>query len=414
MLAPRMRPELRAALVMLLVAACGAPTTTDDATVPNDAGIDATAPDAGIDPCAAIVSPSVETVAMLSQGRYAPAVAQLESGRVLIAGGYDFSAGMTGSIEIYDPTTRTLTPGGEMQPRNFASATRVGARVFVVGGFDELSGSVGLVQAWDETTGAVEPFHAGLASGREAHTATLFPDGRILVAGGLQARGLRFQRSLEIYDPAADAIASVSAALDPPRGFHDAAWIDDSASVLLVGGDSGAGELASAVRFVPATGALVPTANDRAHAGKAVAAALLPSGHVIVTGGASATDGTLADADDYDPSTNRFTPAASMSVRRMAHTLTALGDGRLVALGGWSDSETAAGGGPMASASIEVREADGSWSRLPVDLAVARLDHRAIALDACHVLVVGGQYAATGESPRAPREVELVTIPPAR
>lgn len=413
MLPERMRSASRVALSLAL-AACTAAPAASDAAIELDAGLDAGPPDAWIDRCDGITSPSVETVAMLAQGRYAPAVAALSDGRVLIAGGYDFSVGMTGTSEIYDPRTRTLSPGGTMQPRNFATATRVGTRVFVIGGFDELAGSVTVVQAFDETTGALVPFLAPLASGREAHTATLLPEGRILIAGGLQARGLRFQPTLELYDPVADTMTAVSATLDPPRGFHDAVWIDARASVLLVGGDSGAGELASAVRFVPATGEIVPTAGARAHAGKAIAAALLPNGHAIVTGGASAAEGTLADADDYDPATDRFTPAAPMSVRRMAHTLTALGDGRLVAIGGWSDTETATAGGPRASASLEVRGEDGTWSRLPVDLAVPRLDHRAVALDACHVLVVGGQYAATAESPRAPREVELVTIPPAR
>ena len=58
-----------------------------------------------------------------------------------------------------------------------------------------------------------------------------------------------------------------------------------------------------------------------------------------------------------------------------------------------------------------MRGTSGTWTRLPVSLAVSRLDHRAIAIDACHVVVIGGQHAATGAMPSAPLEVELVTLP---
>jgi hypothetical protein len=349
---------------------------------------------------------------MLARGRYSPAVARLSDGRVLIAGGFDFTLGMSASAELYDPVARSLTPTGDMfVARNFATATVIDGGVLVIGGFDNMTGSVGTIERYDTASGMFVPSNVTLTYGREAHTATLLDDGHVLLAGGLQARGLRFQNTLELYDPATDTVRTSVSTLVPPRGFHDAVWLATRGAVLLIGGDSGMGELATAVRWTAGEDAIDPTHSDRAHAGKAVAAALLPSGHVIVAGGANATDGTLVDVDEYDPATDRFTPATAMSTRRMAHTLTALGDGRLVAIGGWSDSEMAPGGGAAATPSIEVRGTDGTWRRLPVDLAVARLDHRTIAIDACHVVVIGGQHAATGASPSAPREVELVTIP---
>lgn len=403
----RLRALVRNLVLGVALCACSDPGTAPDAT--SDGGQDAwTAPDAWVDPCDGVTAARVETVAMLSRGRYAPAVAALTGGRVLIAGGFDFTLGMTTSAEIYDAASQAVTPTGSLLVgRNFASTTVVAQGVLVIGGFDDRTGSVVAIERYDDGSGTFVPSEVALALGREAHTATALPDGRVLIAGGLQARGLRFQNSLELYDPASDTIRTLTSTLLPARGFHDAAWIASSESVLLVGGDSGMGELASGVRWAPATDELFTPGSARAHPGKAVALAALPSGHVIVAGGANGMDGTLADVDDYDPASDRFTPAAPMHVRRMAHTLTALGDGRLVAIGGWSDSEP----GPAATPSIEVRGTDGAWTRLPVDLAVARLDHRAIALDACHVVVIGGQHAATGASPSAPLEIELVTIP---
>lgn len=400
---------MRLVLASLLIACSPA--------VAPDAGTDAPEPDTFVavdappDPCDGAVA-SVETVAMLSRGRYSPAVERLPDGRILIAGGFDFSLGMSGSAELYDPTTRTLTPTGSLAVgRNFASATAVDGGVLVAAGFDNVTGSVGSIERYDAASGTFTTMAGGLTVGREAHTATLLPDGRVLFAGGLQARGLRFIGAREIYDPATDTVTSAGG-MTPPRGFHAAAWIESRRSVLLVGGDSGVGELSDALRYEIDTGTLVPLATGRAHATKAIEAVVLDDGRVLVVGGANATDGSLADVDVYDPATDAFAPAAPMSTRRMAYTLTALSDGRVVAIGGWSDSETSPDGtGPMATGSIEVRAADGSWSRLPMNLSVPRLDHRTVALDACHVVVIGGQYAATGEDNRAPREVELVTIP---
>ncbi len=397
-------------ILFALLVACGSPTPQDDAG--SDAGIDAP-PDAWVDPCASVTQASIETVAMLSHGRYSPAVARLHDGRVLIAGGFDFTTLMTPTAEIYDPITRTLSPTGSLGiGRNFATATVVDGGVLVIGGFDNRTGSVGTIERYDEASGTFIASSITLAFGREAHTATLLPDGRVMLAGGLQAHGLHFQGSIEIYDPATDTVHTALSSLVPPRGFHDAAWIESASAVLVVGGDSGGttAELSAGVLWTPAGDALAD-AGMRAHRAKAVAMALLPDGRAVVTGGANATDGSISDVDVWDPATHTMTPAAPMVTRRMAHTLTPLGDGRLIAVGGWSDSEMAPGGGPEATPSIEVRATDGTWSRLAVDLAVARLDHRVVAIDACHVVVIGGQHAATGASPSAPREVELVTIP---
>lgn len=403
----RLRSSL-IALMLALVSACSTPEASPDAFVPLDVGADAFTADAWVDPCEGVTTARVETVAMLSHGRYAPAVEVLPDGRVLIAGGYDFTTHMTASAELFDPATRTLAPTGDMNlGRNFASATAVPGGVLVVGGFDDVNGSVVTIERYDAASGTFGLSNVGLAMGREAHTATLLPDGTVLFAGGLQARGLRFLSTIERYDPVADTVSTSAGTLAPPRGFHAAAWIESRRSVLLVGGDSGMGELASAVRWQRDTDDVVPVATGRMRAGKAVASASLPNGHVLVAGGANATDGTVADTDEYDPSTDAFAPATPMATRRMAHTLTALGDGRLIAIGGWSDSEP----GPAATPSVEVRATDGTWTRLSVDLSVARLDHRTVAIDRCHVLVVGGQHAATGASPTAPREVELITVP---
>jgi N-acetylneuraminic acid mutarotase len=94
-----------------------------------------------------------------------------------------------------------------------------------------------------------------------------------------------------------------------------------------------------------------------------------------------------------------------MAVRRMAHTLTPLDDGRVLAAGGWSDSSS-----PSASTgTLEVYDpAAGTWTMLPVQLARPRHDHAAVRLSDCRVIVVGGQQVEGSGAPDAPAEGELV------
>ena len=420
-------------VVALALPGCGGSTSSGDAA--DDAGPDgleggddavvgegeadevgdvvddvADAPDDGTpDPCAAGGAATVETVAPLSVGRYAPAAAVLGDGRALIAGGYDFARGIQRTAELLDPSTGTIVPTGSLrQARNFPAVTDgPGGTVLVFGGFHTSLGSDDKVEVFDPLAGTFDFAGNAMVSGREAHTATRIPDGRVLVAGGLQAVGFEFHDTAELFDPVAETFTS-TAPMNARRAFHSAVLLAAGDAVLLVGGDSGRGELSTAERYVIAADEFWTVPTPLPHAAKAVAAALLLDGRVLVAGGANATDGTLADASLYDPEADRFAPIAPMATRRMAHTLTRLDDGRVLAVGGWSDSET-----PSASTGVlEVFDPDsGSWEVLPVELARPRHDHAALLVGGCRVLVVGGQSVLSGAGPVAPVDVEQVTIP---
>jgi N-acetylneuraminic acid mutarotase len=92
----------------------------------------------------------------------------------------------------------------------------------------------------------------------------------------------------------------------------------------------------------------------------------------------------------------------------MAHTLTVLRDGRVLAAGGWSDSTS-----PAATTDVlEVYDpAADEWETLPATLAESRHDHVALLLRDCRVLLAGGKQAATGGAESSPRAAELVTVP---
>jgi hypothetical protein len=154
---------------------------------------------------------------------------------VLVAGGYDISV-LLASAEVYDPATGVWSDTGSLNAaRDFHTATLLpDGRVLVAGGYG--SGAVPLASAevYDPATG-VWSTTGGLNAARREHTATLLPDGRVLVAGGLSSGGCL--ASAEVYDPAGDGGAgawSTTGSLYRGREEHTATLLPDG-RVLVAG-----------------------------------------------------------------------------------------------------------------------------------------------------------------------------------
>jgi uncharacterized repeat protein (TIGR01451 family) len=141
--------------------------------------------------------------------------------------------------------------------------------------------------------------------------------------------------------------------------------------------------LSSAERYDPATNAW-STAGSLATAREYHSATLLPSGKVLVVGGNSAsTLGTaLSSAELYDPSTNTWSAAGALSVRRTGHTATLLPSGKVLVAGGYTGTSTAA--------SAELYDpSTNAWSAAGT-MAASRIWYTATLLPSGKVLVAGG------------------------
>jgi N-acetylneuraminic acid mutarotase len=129
----------------------------------------------------------------------------------------------------------------------------------------------------------------------------------------------------------------------------------------------------------------------------AYAAAPLADGVLVVGGidasGATFPRPTLADAERYDPATERWTPTAPLATPRTAHTATPLADGRVLVVGGES------GGAVLATAEIYDPARD-TWTPT-AGMIAARSSHAATRLPDGRVLVTGG-YSSPGGAARAP------------
>ena len=123
----------------------------------------------------------------------------LADGRVLITGGAKSTANGTGttslaSAELYDPKTGTFTTTGSMTvARTFQEATLLAdGRVLVTGGcadgWDYNDHFYAAAEIYDPKTGTFTAT-GSMADALVAQTATLLPDGRVLIAGGYDGIG---------------------------------------------------------------------------------------------------------------------------------------------------------------------------------------------------------------------------------
>lgn len=240
---------------------------------------------------------------------------------------------------------------------------------------------------------AAQWYAAGeLGTPRELHTATVLPDGRVLIAGGRDAGGGALA-SAELYDPI-DGSWTAAAPMSVARAMHIAAALPDG-RVLVAGGSTGGGDppvTDSAELYDPATNAWTPTARMSAPRFW-YAAASLANGRVLVVGGWSG--GTaLATAEHYDPDSGLWTRAAPMAKARYGHTLTALPDGTVLAVRG-SDS------GDLEYSFGDAERYDpvtDSWSDAG-SAGEASVLHEAVALQDGRVLVTGGYEGGVGGGP---------------
>jgi hypothetical protein len=215
---------------------------------------------------------------------------------------------------------------------------------------------------------------------RSGHTATLLPDGRVLLIGGMiSVRGDEVSTaSTEIYDPQAGSIKP-SGKLSTPRAGHTATLTPDG-NVLVTGGLGGQNGSLSAELYLAEIGEFVPVGLMRAPRERH-SATLLADGRVLVTGGTISRPSDAADL--YDPKTRTFAAAARMRSRRAAHSSTLLKDGRVLIAGGAESLESVLRG-------VEIYDPINNSFTEAGQMQSSRYKHSAAPLEDGTVMILGG------------------------
>ncbi len=191
------------------------------------------------------------------------------------------------------------------------------------------SAPIGLAQA-PETFSPT----GNLTRPRQAHTATLLTNGKVLIAGGFAvATGWPVWASAELYDPSTRTFTATSD-MTTPRHNHTATLLPGG-KVLITGGTPNSpgqptwltARLRSAELYDPET-ATFTAVSDMSTARVGHIATLLNNGKVLIAGGGLAQSGRVS-AELYDPTTGTFSDTGEMT-EAGAETATLLPDGRVL------------------------------------------------------------------------------------
>jgi RHS repeat-associated protein len=206
----------------------------------------------------------------------------------------------SGPIEAAAPgQTRTLLPDG---------------RWLFVGGLDSGKVSASIVTKSEQpkppkSGSKIAELTARLIHPRSSHTATVLPDGTVLILGGVDADGA-IVTAAEVFDPASGEITVIADSGLTPRSHHSATLLTDG-YVLVTGGLSSDGKpLQQAELWNPETQRIEPVANGPLAPRSHHSAALLADGKGLIWGGQDSSGQPLTNGEIYDPAATAFSEVA--------------------------------------------------------------------------------------------------------
>jgi hypothetical protein len=341
----------------------------------------------------------LEPTESLASPRFSHAATLLNDGRVLLVGGIlgapsqlDLAA-FVAEVELFDPATERFEQGAALaSPRSQPSATRVAdGRVVVLGGNTRnesmLTAPALTIEVWDPASESFSSpgelpaggvlFHCAVPldndvlvidecypgdctpllvdpdsgpttlAGDPAYRygidvdCAALPDGRVLLAGGIEIVDLVDvpASEVEIYDPASESFERVGP-MSAAYGYQTKLVTLENGDVLILGAAIDGGPLGQI--YSPSTGAFTEVDGDVPNRAEHTLT-LLGDGRVLIAGGSVAETFELAPGlEIFDPATGEFQSLSASFDPRRGHTAVRLDSGPVLIAGGQDAAENLA------------------------------------------------------------------------
>jgi galactose oxidase-like protein/Kelch motif protein len=252
--------------------------------------------------------------------------------------------GAEGAALLAQQAATFTSTGNMITPRYLHTATLLpDGRVLIAGGdgsYSGLTSAEASAELYDPATGTFSPT-GSMTMPRDGHAATLLPNGKVLITGGgPRLGGVGYSvASAETYDPATGSFTATGA-MTVERTLHTATLLNNG-KVLIAGGFRrivGSASMdysypRSAEVYDPETGTFSATGDMSS--GSADTATLLPSGKVLITrSDPEGIAGASFFTDIYDPATGVFSPTGEMVSGHTGPTATLLPNGTVLVAGG--------------------------------------------------------------------------------
>ena len=315
----------------------------------------------------------------------------LPDGKVLIVGGLDYSGAVSrelASAELYDPASGTFARTGDMTVGRIGhSATLLPDGKVLIAGGTVGNAPIATAELYDPASGTFS-LTGDMRQAQRWHSATLLMTGKVLISGGWSSC-CSDAVDPELYDPATGVFATTGT-----YAARETAGLLGANATLLRDGRVLLSMQPAAQVYDPVAGTFSRTGSMVTGAGSwgvpyyinGRTATLLDNGRVLLTGGHNEDIGRFKSGELYDPATGRFTATGDMAFVRDGHTATLLADGTVLITGG----ESEAGCAITSLAAAELYDPSKGAFSSAGRMNVRREWHTATRLEDGRVLVAGG------------------------
>ncbi len=293
-----------------------------------------------------------------------------------------------------NPASESSTVGKIVSIQNLSekrashSATLLpNGKVIVIGGMERNGVFFDTAETFDPEINKFTVSKTKMSMARVGHTATLLPNGKILIAGGW-SQGDAPEATAEIYDPQTDSFAAI-ANMHRKRSGQTATLLENG-KVLIAGGSDGGENLNDTEIYDPRNKTFA-AGGKMSNARSAHSATMLADGKILLTGGEFSRGKISSSAEIYDPKTDLFNATGEMKNARYKHDSVLLKDGRVLIFGG---SDARDWNGQYKSAEIYDPQTEKFTATGEMNLARFKVSETSVLLADGNVLIAGGAAEA--------------------